>query len=181
MPRMDFKTNYCSYECVLCIEVCPTGALKPILLEDKKLTQLGKSIFVKDNCIVETEKKECGACSEHCPTKAVRMIPYENNIHIPEVKNEYCIGCGACVAACRNASAMLFVSAKVAHMAHLPQGQVERNRRVHAMVEQMDAEGFGNCSNHRECENDCPKELSIINIARLNRQFFKASFFSDEV
>jgi ferredoxin len=97
---MDFITNYCNYECVRCTEVCPTGALEKLLPQGKKLIQLGKSIFVKENCIVEIEKKECGACSEHCPTKAVRMIPYENNLNIPEVKNEYCVGCGACEYAC---------------------------------------------------------------------------------
>ncbi|MBT8378725.1 MAG: 4Fe-4S binding protein [Ignavibacteria bacterium] len=99
-PRMDYITNYCNYECVRCTEICPTGALENLLPENKKLIQLGKSYFVKDNCIVETEKKECGACSEHCPTKAVRMVPYENNLKIPEIKNEYCIGCGACEYAC---------------------------------------------------------------------------------
>lgn len=99
-PRMDYLTNYCNYECVECMKVCPTDALKELVIEDKKLTQLGKSKFIKENCIVETEKKECGACSERCPTKAVRMIPYENNLHIPEIKNEYCIGCGACEFAC---------------------------------------------------------------------------------
>jgi succinate dehydrogenase / fumarate reductase iron-sulfur subunit len=85
-----------------------------------------------------------------------------------------CIGCGACVAACRNASAMLFVSAKVAHMAHLPQGQVERDRRVDAMVTQMDAEGFGNCSNHFECEAACPKEISGKFIAEMNRDHLRS-------
>ena len=74
--------------------------LVKFLLEDKKVTQLGKSIFVKENCIVETEKKACGACAEVCPTKAVRMIPYENKLKIPEIKNDYCVGCGACEYAC---------------------------------------------------------------------------------
>ena len=91
-----------------------------------------------------------------------------------------CIGCGACVAACPSASAMLFVSGKVSQLALLPQGKPEAARRALRMVNTMDACGFGNCSNHRECENACPKELSIINIARLNREFLKASFFSDE-
>jgi succinate dehydrogenase / fumarate reductase iron-sulfur subunit len=85
-----------------------------------------------------------------------------------------CIGCGACVAACRNASAMLFVSAKIAHLAHLPQGQVERHQRALAMVEQMDIEGFGNCSNHFECEAACPKEISGKFIAQMNRDYLKA-------
>ncbi len=67
--------------------------------EEKKLTQLGKAIFVKENCIVETEGTECGACSEHCPTKAVKMVPYKN-LHLPELKNDYCVGCGACEFAC---------------------------------------------------------------------------------
>ncbi|TNE48949.1 MAG: succinate dehydrogenase/fumarate reductase iron-sulfur subunit [Deltaproteobacteria bacterium] len=86
-----------------------------------------------------------------------------------------CIGCGACVAACPNASAMLFVSAKVAHLGRLPQGQPERLSRVLGMVEQMDSEGFGNCSNHFECEAACPKEISAMNIARMNRDYVRAS------
>ena len=89
-----------------------------------------------------------------------------------------CIGCGACVAACPNASAMLFAGAKVSHLALLPQGRPEAARRAIAMVRAMDALGFGNCSNERECEAECPKEISIVNIARLNREFFKASFAS---
>ena len=85
-----------------------------------------------------------------------------------------CIGCGACVAACPNASAMLFVSAKVSHLGHLPQGQPEREKRVLAMVRQMDAEGFGNCTIHYECEAACPKEISVDHIARMNRDYSKA-------
>ncbi|MBW1650228.1 MAG: succinate dehydrogenase/fumarate reductase iron-sulfur subunit [Deltaproteobacteria bacterium] len=88
-----------------------------------------------------------------------------------------CIGCGACVAACPNASAMLFVSAKVSHLTLLPQGKPEAAARVTAMVNTMDDLGFGNCSNERECEAECPKEISIANIARLNREFIKAGFF----
>ena len=85
-----------------------------------------------------------------------------------------CIGCGACVASCKNASAMLFVAAKVSHLGHLPQGQPERNKRVLAMVRQMDAKGFGNCTNQYECEAACPKEISVDHIARLNRDYAKA-------
>ena len=91
-----------------------------------------------------------------------------------------CIGCGACVAACPSASAMLFVSAKVSHLALLPQGRPEAARRALAMVRAMDACGFGNCTNHRECENACPKEISIVNIARLNREYIKAGLASQE-
>lgn len=85
-----------------------------------------------------------------------------------------CIGCGACVAACKNASAMLFTAAKVAHLGYLPQGQPERNKRVLRMVNQMDSEGFGNCTNTLDCEAACPKGISADNIARLNRDFLKA-------
>jgi succinate dehydrogenase / fumarate reductase iron-sulfur subunit len=87
-----------------------------------------------------------------------------------------CIGCGACVAACPNASAMLFTSAKVSHLGHMPQGQPERYTRVRKMVVRMDAEGFGNCTNHRECEAACPKEISVEHIARMNRDLLKATF-----
>ncbi len=92
-----------------------------------------------------------------------------------------CIGCGACVAACPNASAMLFVSAKVSQLALLPQGQPEAAQRAIAMVNTMDDLLFGNCSNHRVCEAVCPKEISIVNIARLNREFMKAGFASEAV
>jgi succinate dehydrogenase / fumarate reductase iron-sulfur subunit len=85
-----------------------------------------------------------------------------------------CIGCGACVAACKNASAALFVGAFVSKLALLPQGQVERERRVAAMVQQMDAEGFGSCSNEGECEAVCPKEIPISNIARMTREYERA-------
>ncbi|MDD9951253.1 MAG: succinate dehydrogenase/fumarate reductase iron-sulfur subunit [Zetaproteobacteria bacterium] len=91
-----------------------------------------------------------------------------------------CIGCGACVAACKNSSAMLFVSAKVSQLALLPQGAPERGRRVQAMIHQMDQEGFGHCSNTYECEAVCPKEISVRHIARLNREYFKACFFGKE-
>jgi succinate dehydrogenase / fumarate reductase iron-sulfur subunit len=89
-----------------------------------------------------------------------------------------CIGCGACVAACKNASAMLFTAAKVSHLVLLPQGQVERERRVLNMVEQMDAEGFGNCTNIGSCEAACPKGITLDNIARMNREYWKALFKS---
>jgi ferredoxin len=99
-PRMDNITSFCNFECKICSDVCPTGAILPIDLEKKKLAQIGKSVFVKDNCIVQTQKTDCGACSEHCPTKAVRMIPFEGKLFIPETRDDYCIGCGACEFAC---------------------------------------------------------------------------------
>lgn len=91
-----------------------------------------------------------------------------------------CIGCGACVAACPNASAMLFVSAKVSHLGLLPQGRPEADKRVLSMVKKMDVLGFGNCTNHKECEVECPKAVKITNIARLNREFIKATLASNE-
>lgn len=91
-----------------------------------------------------------------------------------------CIGCGACVATCKNGSAMLFVSAKVSQFSLLPQGKVEANRRVKNMVSQMDAEGFGNCTNTGACEVECPKGISLDNIARMNREFLKASIAGEE-
>jgi succinate dehydrogenase / fumarate reductase iron-sulfur subunit len=91
-----------------------------------------------------------------------------------------CIGCGACVAACPNASAMLFVAAKVSHLGHLPQGQPERERRVARMVSKMDERGFGNCSNRSECEAACPKEISVDHIARLNRDYGAAMLLGTE-
>jgi polyferredoxin len=99
-PVMDYHKSFCTYNCTVCTEVCPTYALKPLLLEAKKLTQIGKTNFIKDNCIVKTEKTACGACSEACPTKAVYMIPYEGNLVIPETNQEICIGCGHCEYAC---------------------------------------------------------------------------------
>jgi succinate dehydrogenase / fumarate reductase, iron-sulfur subunit len=106
--------------------------------------------------------------------------PEANSILVRKDKSDeafnsaICIGCGACVAACKNASAMLFVSAKISQFALLPQGRVEAKERVRAMVEKMDEVGFGNCSNTKACEAECPKQIKLTNIARLNREYFKA-------
>lgn len=91
-----------------------------------------------------------------------------------------CIGCGACVASCKNASAALFTSAKITHLALLPQGQVEREQRALDMVQQMDAEGFGACTSTGACSASCPKEISLINIAKMNREYLKASILQKE-
>ncbi|HEX9006704.1 MAG TPA: 4Fe-4S binding protein, partial [Bacteroidota bacterium] len=99
-PRMDFEVSSCNYDCVVCGQICPTGAIGPLPQDEKKLTQLGIAKFIKDNCIVNTENTDCGACSEHCPTKAVNMVPFKGKLVIPEVRNELCIGCGSCEHAC---------------------------------------------------------------------------------
>ncbi|MBD3217812.1 MAG: succinate dehydrogenase/fumarate reductase iron-sulfur subunit [candidate division Zixibacteria bacterium] len=91
-----------------------------------------------------------------------------------------CIGCGACVAACKNASAMLFVAAKVSHLANLPQGKVEAKRRVVNMINQMDLEGFGNCTNYYECQAACPKEISVKFIAQMNREYFRSLRYKEK-
>lgn len=109
-----------------------------------------------------------------------------NQIPIPKENAEdafsaaTCIGCGACVAACKNASAALFVSAKISQLALLPQGQPERNMRVQAMVDQMDTEGFGSCTNTGACEVECPKGISLDNINRMRRDYFSAKFFKEK-
>lgn len=114
-------------------------------------------------------------------------VPDANEIPIPKTVADLamdaaqCIGCGACVAACKNASAMLFTSAKISQLALLPQGQVERKTRAEKMVAQMDSEGFGACSNTGACEAECPKGISITNIARMNREYFSASATSDNI
>jgi succinate dehydrogenase / fumarate reductase, iron-sulfur subunit len=104
------------------------------------------------------------------------LIP--GNVVEQAMDSAACIGCGACVAACKNASAALFTSAKISHLALLPQGQVERERRVVAMVDRHDTEGFGSCSNEGECEAVCPKEISITNIARMNREYLRAAILN---
>ncbi len=106
-------------------------------------------------------------------------IPIEKEISNKSMDAAACIGCGACVAACPNASAMLFTSAKISHLALLPQGFVERRKRVLDMVAAMDKEGFGKCSNVTACEAECPKEISVQNIARMNREYLAAALASE--
>lgn len=114
-------------------------------------------------------------------------VPDANEIPIPKINADKafdaasCIGCGACVAACKNASAMLFVSAKISQLALLPQGQPERFFRVENMVAQMDEEGFGSCTNTLACEAECPKGISVSNIARMNREYYAAKASSEKM
>ena len=96
---MNYAASYCNFDCVICGHVCPTGAILPLDVENKKHVQIGKAYFNKNDCVVVTKKKDCGACSEHCPTKAVTMVPY-GQLVLPDVKEDLCIGCGACEHAC---------------------------------------------------------------------------------
>ena len=109
------------------------------------------------------------------------VIPIEKDQASSAFDAAACIGCGACVAACPNASAALFTGAKVSHLAQLPQGKVESKTRTQRMVAQMNKEGFGNCSNIGACEAECPKEISVAHIARMNREYISASFSSNKV
>ncbi|MCI5189337.1 MAG: succinate dehydrogenase/fumarate reductase iron-sulfur subunit [Candidatus Electrothrix sp. AS4_5] len=108
-----------------------------------------------------------------------------NTVPVPQQQTEQamdaaaCIGCGACVAACPNAAAMLFTAAKISQLSLMPQGQPERKQRALSLVKAMDEEGFGNCSNHRECEQVCPKGISIRHIARMNREYLAATLFNE--
>ena len=128
-PRMNYNAAYCNYECVLCTQVCPSGALLPLEVAAKKEVQLGKTSFIKDDCIVITKKKDCGACSEHCPTKAVRMVPYEGKLMLPELNNDICVGCGACEHACPTTprKAIYVVANSVHQKAKKPQVQKLEN------------------------------------------------------
>ena len=140
---------------------------------------------VRDLCVDRKAVDDIGAPGGDV-TAHVGSAPDANAVPIPKEQADRafdaaaCIGCGACVAACPNSSAMLFTAAKVAHLANLPQGQPERLRRVKAMVTAMDAAGFGNCSNHYECEAACPKGISKDYIALMNRDYAKSVFVAKD-
>ena len=127
-PFMDFNTGYCNYDCTICSEVCPTGAISRINVAEKHLTQTGKSIFIIENCITYTNGTACGACSEHCPTKAVDMIPFKDNLVIPEVNQAICIGCGACEYVCpvRPVKAIYVEGNRIHEKAELPKKEKKR-------------------------------------------------------
>lgn len=100
LPRLDNSKGFCNFECTKCSEVCPTGAILPISIATKETLQIGEVQFRKKHCIVESEGTACGSCSEHCPTQAVTMVPYKDNLTIPEINEDICVGCGACEYAC---------------------------------------------------------------------------------
>lgn len=99
-PRMSFEKGFCNFDCTICSEVCPNEAILPLTKEEKHLTQVGKVVFVEENCIVHRDNTSCGACSEHCPTQAVSMIPYKGGLTIPHVNQDICVGCGGCEYVC---------------------------------------------------------------------------------
>jgi ferredoxin-type protein NapF len=99
-PRLDYNAAFCNFDCVRCAEVCPTGALDRLLPEEKHGAQIGIADFYRDRCVVVTNGTDCAACSEHCPTKAVATEPYGNNLRLPVLNQDLCIGCGACEFAC---------------------------------------------------------------------------------
>ena len=97
------KRGFCNFDCTICGDVCPTGAILPLTVEKKHVTQMGHVVFIKENCIVYAKNEHCGACSEHCPTQAVQMVPYgdpEKGLTIPETHEELCVGCGGCEHIC---------------------------------------------------------------------------------
>lgn len=99
-PRMSFEKGFCNFDCTICSEMCPNGAILPLTKEEKHLTQVGRVVFVKENCIVYKDDTSCGACSEHCPTQAVSMVPYRGGLTIPHINPDICVGCGGCEYVC---------------------------------------------------------------------------------
>lgn len=99
-PTIYFEKGFCNFDCTVCGDVCPNGAIRPLTTEQKHLTQMGKVVFIEENCIVYTDGTSCGACSEHCPTQALAMIPYKDGLTIPHVNTDICVGCGGCEYIC---------------------------------------------------------------------------------
>ena len=114
-PTMKFDRGFCNYNCTLCSEVCPTGAIEPLSVKEKHQTQIGKVIYIIENCVVYRRGSSCGACAEHCPTQAVRMVSYKGGITIPEVHTELCIGCGGCEYICPMSTKAIYVEGNTVH------------------------------------------------------------------
>ena len=135
-PYMSFNNKYCNYSCIVCSQVCPTDAIRPISEERKKVIQVGIAEFYLDLCIVKTEENDCGACSEHCSTQAVHMVPYKGTLTIPKVEPELCIGCGGCESICpvRPERAIIVISNAVHQTAEKPKEEE---------VKKVDVDDFG--------------------------------------
>ena len=133
-PRVDFSHGFCNYDCTLCGEVCPAGAIKLFPKEEKQLIQMGHVVFIKDNCIVYAQDTSCGACSEHCPTQALHMVPYKGTLTIPEVNVELCVGCGGCEYICpARPFRAVYIEGNPTHLAAKP---VEKQETIE--VEEID-------------------------------------------
>jgi ferredoxin len=134
-PHMVYKEAYCNYECSICSEVCPNGAILHIG-ESKKTTQVGIAKFVQERCVVFNDETDCGACSEHCPTQAVRMLPYKDGLRLPHVTPELCVGCGGCEYICpvRPVRAINVVANEVHQMSRKPEEEE---------MEQIKVDDFG--------------------------------------
>lgn len=135
-PYMSYENSYCNYSCTVCSDVCPTDAIKPITVEEKKITQIGIANFYKEICVVYTDENDCGACSEHCPSQAVHMVPYKGTLTIPQVEAELCVGCGGCESICpvRPVRAIVVISNPVHQTAQLPEDEE---------VKEFDVDDFG--------------------------------------
>ena len=134
-PKLYFDNGFCNYNCTVCGDVCPTGALVPLSVEEKNHTQMGKVKFIIENCIVYYDETSCGACSEHCPTQAVHMVPYKDHLTIPETDPSICVGCGGCEYVC---PAVPFKSIYVEGISQQNIIEIE-----HKEVEEIEIEGFG--------------------------------------
>ena len=133
--KLYFDNGFCNYNCTVCGDVCPTGALVPLSVEEKNHTQMGKVKFIIENCIVYYDETSCGACSEHCPTQAVHMVPYKDHLTIPETDPSICVGCGGCEYVC---PAVPFKSIYVEGISQQNIIEIE-----HKEVEEIEIEGFG--------------------------------------
>ena len=114
-PVLDYSHGFCEYGCTRCLEVCPSGAILPVSLTEKKRIQIGLSVLDIEKCVVKLNKEDCGACAEACPTRAVVMVLYEDGLFYPETRNDYCIGCGACEYACPARPLAITVTGKREH------------------------------------------------------------------
>jgi len=115
MPTMKFQHGFCSYDCTICSEVCPNGAIQPLTVDEKHLEQVGKIILNLDHCITYRDETHCGACAEHCPTQAVTMVPYKGALTIPETDQSICIGCGGCEYICPEAGKAIYIEGNAEH------------------------------------------------------------------